>query len=170
MAEPEAADSGQRAFCSDESGTVRPSADGKVATCLASGEVVKEEVPAARTGVVGDYRSQAQIQGNAASGMPQPAQRVRVSSGVAEGLIVNKAAPIYPPLARQARIQGAVVMKAVIDPAGDVESVELVSGHPMLVQAALDAVKQWKYRPYLLNGKPVSVETQVVVNFTLSEQ
>jgi protein TonB len=61
-------------------------------------------------------------------------------------------------------------MKAVINQAGDVESVELVSGHPLLVPAALDAVKQWKYRPYLLNGKPVSVETQVVVNFTLSEQ
>lgn len=66
--------------------------------------------------------------------------------------------------------RGSVVIKALINQTGDVESVELVSGHPMLVQAALDAVKQWKYRPYLLNGKPVSVETQVVVNFTLSEQ
>jgi protein TonB len=61
-------------------------------------------------------------------------------------------------------------MKAVINQTGDVESVELLSGHPMLVQAALDAVKQWKYRPYLLNGNAVAVETQVTVNFTLSEQ
>jgi protein TonB len=95
---------------------------------------------------------------------------MRVSQAVGVGLLVSKVQPIYPPTARQARIQGTVVMKAVINQAGDVESVELVSGHPLLVPAALDAVKQWKYRPYLLNGKPVSVETQVVVNFTLSEQ
>ena len=59
-------------------------------------------------------------------------------------------------------------MKAIINKAGDVESLELISGHPMLVQAAMDAVKQWKYKPYLLNGKAVEVETQVTVNFTFS--
>ena len=93
-----------------------------------------------------------------------------IAKGVAAGLIISKVQPDYPPMARQARIQGAVVMKAVINQTGDVESVELLSGHPMLVQAALDAVKQWKYRPYLLNGNAVAVETQVTVNFTLSEQ
>ncbi len=164
VAEPEAADSGQRAFCSDESGTVRASADGKAATCLASGEAVKEKTPAVRIGGAGTPP-----QNNAASGTSQPAQRARVSQGVAEGLIVSKVPPIYPPLARQARIQGTVVVKALINQTGDVESVELVSGHPMLTPAALDAVRQWKYRPFLLNGKAVAVETQVMVNFTLSE-
>ena len=93
-----------------------------------------------------------------------------IAKGVAAGLIISKVQPDYPPMARQARVQGTVVMKAVINQTGDVESVELLSGHPMLVQAALDAVKQWKYRPYLLNGNAVAVETQVTVNFTLSEQ
>ena len=93
-----------------------------------------------------------------------------IAKGVAAGLIISKVQPDYPPMARQARVQGTVVMKAVSNQTGDVESVELLSGHPMLVQAALDAVKQWKYRPYLLNGNAVAVETQVTVNFTLSEQ
>jgi protein TonB len=61
------------------------------------------------------------------------------------------------------------VLKALISPTGDVENLSLISGHPMLVQAAMDAVKQWKYRPYLLNGKAVTVETQITVNFTLGE-
>jgi protein TonB len=78
--------------------------------------------------------------------------------------------PIYPPLARQARIQGTVVLKAKINQTGDVVSLELVSGHPMLAPAAIEAVKQWKYLPYILNGNAVDVETQVRVNFTLSEQ
>jgi len=163
VAEPEVPDSGQRAFCSDESGTVRASADGKSATCLASGKVVEEKVPAAI------HATGAPPQNNAASGTSLPAQRVRVSQGVAAGLILSKVPPIYPPLARQARVKGTVVLKALINQAGDVESLELVSGDPMLTPAALDAVKQWKYRPYLLNGNAVYVETQVTVNFALSE-
>jgi TonB family protein len=177
VAEPEVADSGQHAYCSDESGTVRASADGKGATCLASGEVVKEKFPVVRLGGAGarsETRTQAptqtQSRGNAGSGTSEAAGRVSIAKGVAAGLIISKVQPDYPPMARQARIQGAVVMKAVINQTGDVESVELLSGHPMLVQAALDAVKQWKYRPYLLNGNAVAVETQVTVNFTLSEQ
>jgi TonB family protein len=76
--------------------------------------------------------------------------------------------PVYPPLAWDARIQGQVVVKARIDVDGSVGSVQLVSGHPMLAQSVIDAVKQWKYMPYLLNGGPVPVDTQIVVNFTLS--
>jgi TonB family protein len=95
-------------------------------------------------------------------------QRVRVSSGVAAGLIETKVDPIYPPLARQARIQGVVVLQILISKTGDVENMQLISGHPMLAPAAIEAVKQWKYKPYLLNGDPVEVETQVQVNFTLS--
>ena len=95
--------------------------------------------------------------------------RVRVSPGVMTGLSQTKVSPVYPPLARQARIQGVVVLNAVISKTGDVEDVQLVSGHPMLAPAAIEAVKQWKYRPYLLNGEPVEVETQIQVNFTLSD-
>jgi len=95
-------------------------------------------------------------------------QRVRVSSGVVSGLLVRKVNPVYPPLARQARIQGVVILQAEISKDGNIENLQLISGHPMLAPAAIDAVKQWKYRPYLLNGEPVEVETQVQVNFTLS--
>jgi len=95
-------------------------------------------------------------------------QRVRVSSGVVSGLLVRKVNPTYPPLARQARIQGTVVLQAQISKDGNIENLQLISGHPMLAPAAIEAVKQWKYRPYLLNGEPVEVETQVQVNFTLA--
>jgi periplasmic protein TonB len=95
-------------------------------------------------------------------------QRVRVSQGVSAGLLVRKVNPNYPPLARQARIQGQVVLRAVISKDGSIENLTLVSGHPMLAPAAIDAVKQWKYKPYLLNGEPVEVDTEVLVNFTLS--
>jgi protein TonB len=95
-------------------------------------------------------------------------QRVRVSSGVSTGLLVRKVPPTYPPLARQARIQGVVILQAQISKDGNIENLQLISGHPMLAPAAIEAVKQWKYRPYLLNGEPVEVDTQVQVNFTLS--
>jgi protein TonB len=95
-------------------------------------------------------------------------QRVRVSSGVVTGLKIRDSKPVYPPLARQARIQGTVVLQALISKTGDIENLQLISGHPMLAPAAIEAVKQWKYKPYLLNGEPVEVETQVQVNFTLS--
>ena len=95
-------------------------------------------------------------------------QRVRVSQGVSAGLLVRRVNPNYPPLARQARISGQVVLRAVISKDGSIENLTLVSGHPMLAPAAIDAVKQWKYRPYLLNGEPVEVDTEVLVNFTLA--
>jgi periplasmic protein TonB len=95
-------------------------------------------------------------------------QRVRVSQGVSQGLLVRRVNPSYPPLARQARIQGTVILRAVISKDGSIENLQLVSGHPMLAPAAIEAVKQWKYKPYLLNGEPVEVDTEVQVNFTLS--
>ena len=95
-------------------------------------------------------------------------QRVRVSQGVSTGLLVRKVNPTYPPLARQARIQGTVILQAEISKTGDIQNLRLISGHPMLAPAAIEAVKQWKYKPYLLNGEPVEVETTVQVNFTLS--
>jgi periplasmic protein TonB len=94
--------------------------------------------------------------------------RVRVSQGVTQGLLIRKVQPTYPPLARQARIQGTVLLAAEISRDGSIENLHLISGHPMLAPAAIEAVKQWKYKPYILNGEPVEVETQITVNFTLS--
>ncbi len=88
-------------------------------------------------------------------------------SHMMEGNLVHKVQPDYPPLARQARIQGAVVLQAVISRDGTIENLQVLSGHLMLVPSALAAVKQWRYRPYFLNGEPVEVETQVTVNFVL---
>jgi len=95
-------------------------------------------------------------------------QRVRVSQGVSQGLLIHKVTPQYPPLARQARIQGTVVLQAVIGKDGSIQGLHVVSGHPMLTNSALEAVKEWRYKPYYLNGEPVEVETTINVNFTLS--
>ncbi len=95
-------------------------------------------------------------------------QRVRVSQGVTQGMVLHRVQPTYPPLARTARVQGSVVLAAVIGKDGTIQNLHVLSGHPLLTQAALDAVKQWRYRPYILNGEPVEVDTQVTVNFTLS--
>jgi periplasmic protein TonB len=94
--------------------------------------------------------------------------RVRVSAGVTEGLLIHKVQPTYPPLARSARIQGTVVLQAVIGKDGTIQNLHAISGHPMLTPAAIEAVKQWRYKPYFLNGEPVEVDTQITVNFTLA--
>jgi len=99
---------------------------------------------------------------------PVVPQRVRVSQGVTQGLLIHKVQPAYPALARSARIQGDVVLKAIIDKEGNIQDLQLVSGHPMLVPVAIDAVRQWRYRPYLLNGQPVEVETTITVIFSLN--
>ncbi len=97
----------------------------------------------------------------------KPAAPVRVTSSVVSGLLIHKTVPVYPPIARAARVQGMVVLGATISKSGTIENLHVVSGPPMLVEAALDAVSTWIYRPYLLNGQPVEVETTVNVNFTL---
>ncbi len=98
---------------------------------------------------------------------PRPAPPpVRVSH-MSEGDLIHKVLPTYPPLARSARIQGQVVLQAVISKQGVIENLRMVAGHPMLVPAAIEAVRQWRYRPYILNNEPVEVETQVTVNFSL---
>ena len=85
-----------------------------------------------------------------------------------EGNLIRRVQPAYPPLARSARIQGQVVLAAVISKEGMIENLRVLEGHPMLVRAALDAVSQWRYRPYVLNNEPVEVETRITVNFSLS--
>jgi len=109
--------------------------------------------------------------GNVPTAVPKavaPPQRVRVSQGVSQGLLIHKVQPQYPPLARQARVQGTVVLQAVIGKDGTIQNLHVVSGHPMLTASALEAVKQFRYKPYFLNGEPVEVETTINVIFTLA--
>jgi protein TonB len=94
---------------------------------------------------------------------------IRVGGQVAEANLIRKVQPQYPPLAKSARVQGTVEFTAVISKEGNIENLQLVRGHPLLVQAAKEAVLQWKYRPTLLNGQPVTVVTDIIVNFTLSQ-
>jgi len=99
--------------------------------------------------------------------LPPTAKREFRQSSMLEGSLIRKVQPVYPPLARSARIQGSVVLAAVISKDGSMEGLKLISGHPMLVQAAVQAVSQWRYRPYVLNGEAIEVETQITVNFIL---
>jgi len=121
--------------------------------------------PVARNGVLDS------IGAGLATVMPLPPKpspsRLRVSR-MMEGNLIYRVQPQYPALARQARVQGTVVLRAVISGDGRIENLQVISGHPLLVKSAEDAVRQWRYRPYYLNNKPVEVETQVTVNFTLS--
>lgn len=99
-------------------------------------------------------------------GLPS-ARPVRITSGAADGLLVRKVPPSYPLEAKLVRLEGTVVVKAVIDRTGEVSEVDAVSGPPLLESAAVDAVKQWQYRPYSVNGQPVDVETTIDVIFAL---
>jgi protein TonB len=101
---------------------------------------------------------------------PKPAQqRIRQGGQVQAAKLVNKVQPLYPPLARQTRISGTVRLHAIIAKNGSVEQLEVISGHPLLVQAALDAVRQWKYQPTTLNGENVEVDTTIDVIFSLNQ-
>ncbi len=104
---------------------------------------------------------------------PEPQPEKKQSAPIRVGhlessMALSRPSPAYPPLARQARIQGRVQLEAVISTGGTIESLRVVSGHPMLVPAALDAVRRWRYRPTLLNGEPVEVSTTIEVVFTLN--
>jgi TonB family protein len=94
--------------------------------------------------------------------------RVRVSQGVSQGLLIHRVQPIYPASARQSHVQGTVIMRAVISKDGRIEKLNPISGPKELIPAAVGAVQQWRYKPYLRAGQPVEVETQIVVNFQLS--
>jgi protein TonB len=99
--------------------------------------------------------------------LPPIIKREFRTSSILEGSLLRKVQPAYPPLARAARISGPVLLAAVIGKDGTMVNVRALSGHPMLVQAAIQAVSQWRYRPYVLNGEAVEVETQITVNFVL---
>jgi TonB family protein len=96
-------------------------------------------------------------------------QRLRIGGNVQAAMVINYIKPVYPPLAKQARIQGTVRFNVVINKDGTIQDIQVESGHPLLAEAALDAVRQWTYKPTLLNGEPVEVATVVDVNFTLSQ-
>src|ERR1051326_5109869 len=140
--------------------------------------VKEEEAPPPSAGVLGGVAGG--VPGGALNGVlggilgsqqgPKLAapQKVRVSQGVLEGNLIRKVEPTYPPIAKTARIQGSVVLHAIISKQGTIENLQVISGHPMLTQSAVEAVKQWKYRPYMLSGEPVEVDTTITVNFTLS--
>jgi len=119
-------------------------------------------------GVIGGIINSASRLSTAPKFVPVTPQRVRISQGVTKGLLIHRVEPQYPALARAARVQGDVILKAIIDKNGDIQDLQLISGHPMLVPGAIAAVKQWRYKPYLLNGQPVEVETTITVIFTLA--
>jgi periplasmic protein TonB len=96
-------------------------------------------------------------------------QRVVLSQGVSRGLLIKEVQPVYPSTALAMRIEGAVEVLATITKTGNISEVKAVSGDKELARAAVAAVKQWKYKPYLLNGEPVEIQTQVTVKFKLPE-
>lgn len=147
--------------------------------------VKEEEAPpqAAAAGVVGGVAGGVPggalggviggIVGNAAANVPKitaakPAGPQRISGGVMAGNKISGSTPQYPAIAKAARISGTVVLAATISKSGSIENLRLVSGPPMLVQSAMDAVKTWRYKPYLLSGEPTEVETTITVNFNLN--
>jgi periplasmic protein TonB len=95
--------------------------------------------------------------------------RIKIGGSVQQAKLIRQPHPVYPPLAKQARISGTVHLSAIIAKDGTIQKLEVISGHPLLVPAALEAVKQWVYQPTLLNGEPVEVQTTIDVNFTLSQ-
>jgi|ERR1041385_703611 len=138
--------------------------------------IQEDEAPPPSTGVMGGVvggvpggSTGGVIGGIIGSTTPPPKvaapQKVRISSGVMEGQRTHYVEPTYPQMARIAHIQGDVTLQATISKNGVIENLRAVQGHPILIQAALDAVRQWKYKPYILNGEAVEVETSITVKF-----
>jgi TonB family protein len=107
-------------------------------------------------------------EGSAAS--PNATKPLHVGSGVTQGLLIKRVDPIYPTIAAINRVQGVVLLGATISKEGTIKDLQVISGNPLLNGAAIDAVKQWRYRPYVMNGEPVEVDTQIIVNFTLQQR
>lgn len=120
-------------------------------------------------GVLGDVLGSGTRTAAALTKAPAPtAKRVHVAARIVEANLIHDVPPTYPPEAGRARIEGMVVLVAVIGKDGTVQDVRVESGVPVLAQAAIEAVKQWRYKPYLLNGEPVEVDSRITINFTLS--
>ena len=127
------------------------------------------QIPGSRTGIPGGIPFPVGEGMRPIIPVPPPVvlHHIRVSH-MSEGDLIRKVQPVYPPIARTAGIEGQVVLQAVISKEGTIENLHVVTGHPLLVRAAIEAVSQWRYRPYILNNEPVEVETQITVNFSLS--
>jgi protein TonB len=97
-----------------------------------------------------------------------PVTRMRVSAGVTTGMLLKKVEPVYPLQAKDAHIQGTVILHAIIDKQGNISSLTLVTGSQELISSATDAVRQWKYRPYLLKGEPIELDTTIEVRYQLT--
>ena len=104
---------------------------------------------------------------NAVNVQKAPAQTMRLSQGVSQGLLIKRVQPEYPAQARQMRVEGKVELQANISKTGSITAVKQLSGDGILGRAAIDAVRQWKYKPYYLNGEPIEIQTQITVNFKL---
>jgi len=122
-----------------------------------------EGLGGSNSGVIGSVFGQ----GNAPKVKAEAPKKVNISAGVATGMLLAKITPVYPPIAKAARVSGTVVLQATISKGGTIENLHVISGPAMLQQSAMDAVRQWRYKPYLLNGEPVEVETTVNVIFSL---
>jgi TonB family protein len=107
------------------------------------------------------------VNSNPAPAVNGPQQAVRISKGISQGLLIKMVQPSYPPLARQMRLEGPVDLQATISKTGTVIGVKQLSGDAVLGHAAVEAVKQWRYKPYYLNGEPIDIQTQITVNFKL---
>lgn len=138
------------------------------------------EVPQEIVPVSGDLSSGGTVEGGISGGVaggivgglpaepPPPVQAIRVGGNIKEPTKVKNVAPVYPDIAKQARVQGIVILECTISPQGQVTDVKVLRGIPLLDQAGIDAVKQWQYTPTLLNGVPVPVIMTVTVNFRLN--
>lgn len=128
------------------------------------------EAPSAIGASVSDESALSNIVSSATPNVPAAALSptlLKVSQGVTQGMLLKRVQPVYPHSAMQMRISGSVQLQATIDKGGNISSVKVLSGDPILAKAAVDAVKQWKYKPYLLDGEAVDIQTQVTVKFTL---
>jgi protein TonB len=127
------------------------------------------EAPSVLGSATADASSLPTIVTSAPVAVPSAAapEMLRVSQGVTQGLLIRRVQPVYPQSAMQMRIAGTVQLLAVISKTGDVANVKILTGEPVLARAAVDAVRQWKYKPYLLDGEPVEIQTQVTINFKL---
>ncbi len=123
----------------------------------------------AADGVIGSMGEAFAVQPPKPQSLAKAEGPVRVGGSVAEANLTNRVVPVYPPLARTAHVQGTVVFRAIIAKDGRIANLEVVSGHPLLIAAARQAVLQWRYRPTLLNGVPVEVATEITVHFSLGQ-
>lgn len=101
---------------------------------------------------------------------PVPVKRMRISQGVSEGMLLTRVKPEYPVIAKLAHVEGAVILEAIISKDGAIENLRVVSGNPLLIKSAIEAVQQWRYKPYLLSGMAIDVETRITVSFQLTGQ